>query len=148
MTLVKKTPRKEGLLAPVWSDFFDTDRFFSNRWLMNEPDVFMPAVNIKENEKGFNVELSAPGFSKKDFKIDVEDDFLTISAEKEQEKNESNDRFTRKEFSSTSFSRTFSLPQNADENHIDAVYNNGILQLNIAKRENDKPLSKKQIKIS
>lgn len=147
MSLVKR-PAKEGLLAPMWSDFFDTDRFFSNRWLMNEPGMFIPAVNIKENEKGFNVELSVPGFSKKDFKIAVEEDFLTISAEKEEEKNESNDRFTRKEFSSTSFSRSFSLPQNADEDRIEAVYNNGILQLNIAKKEKDKPLSKRQIKIS
>lgn len=147
MTLVK-TSRKEGLLAPVWSDFLDTDRFFSNRWLANDPDMFMPAVNIKENDKSFNVELSAPGFSKEDFKVSVEDDCLTISAEKEEEKSESGERFTRKEFSSASFSRMFSLPQNADEDRIDAVYNNGILQLNIAKREKDKPLSKKQIKIS
>ena len=147
MSLVK-TSRNEGLLAPVWSDFFDTDRFFSNRWPMHEPGMFTPAVNIKENEKGFNIELSAPGFSKKDFKVGVEEGFLTISAEKEEEKNESTERFTRKEFSSTSFSRSFSLPQNADEDRIEAVYNNGILQLEIAKKEKDKPLSKKQIKIS
>jgi HSP20 family protein len=147
MTFVK-TSKNEESLVPVRSDFFDADRFFSNRRFLHEQDLFMPAVNIQENPKGFRIELAAPGFSKKDFKISIEDTSLIISAEKETEKIASSDRFTRREFSSTSFSRTFNLPQNTDEDQIDAAYVHGILQLNIAKKEKDKPFSKKHIQIS
>ncbi len=87
------------------------------------------------------------GSAKKDFKIAVEDDCLTISAEKEEEKNESNHRFTRKEFSYNSFTRSFTLPQTVNADKIDATYNDGILKLSIPKKEETKLLPKKEIKI-
>lgn len=141
-----KTSKNEELTAPNWSDFF-TDRVFSNLWPFHGTDLF-PAVNIKESDEAFHTEMAVPGFSKKDFKIDVEGSYLTISAEKERETNESNERYTKKEFESKSFSRTFNLPENVDEDKIEAVYQEGMLQLTIPKKEKSKPTLKKKIQIS
>ncbi len=141
-----KTSKNEELAAPDWSDFF-TDRVFSNLWPFQGMDLF-PAVNIKESNDAFHTEMAVPGFSKKDFKIDVEGSYLTISAEKERETNESNERYTKKEFESKSFSRTFNLPGNVDEDKIEAIYQEGILQLTIPKKEKSKPTLKKKIQIS
>ena len=141
-----KTSRKEELAAPLWSDFF-ADRLFSNRWPFNGQEPF-PAVNVSEGDEAFQAEFEVPGFGREDFKIDVEDNCLTVSAEKEAEKNESGQRFTKKEFERTSFSRTFSLPQNVDDEKIEAFYNHGILRLTLPKKEKRKPDSKKEIKVS
>lgn len=141
-----KTSENEELMVPLWSDFF-TDRFFSNRWPFNGQDLF-PAVNIKESDEAFHTELAVPGFTKKDFKIDVEGSYLTISADKEHEKSESNERYTKKEFERKSFSRTFNLPQNVDEDKIEATYQEGMLQLTIPKKEKSKPTLRKKISVS
>ncbi len=146
MSLIKT--RKNGEQFPsVLSDFFDTDKFFNNRWLENEFKETIPSVNIRENGKEFNVEIAAPGFSKNDFKVSLEDNVLTISAEKKEEKKEENERYTRKEFSYNSFSRSFTVPQTASSEKIDAKYADGILKLCIPKKEEAKTLPKKEIKV-
>lgn len=146
MSLIKT--RKSGDLFPtVLSDFFDTDKFFNTRWMEREFEQTLPSVNIKENGKEFNIELAAPGFSKSDFKINVEENVLTISAEKKDEVKEENERFTRKEFSYNSFSRSFTLPQIVNGEKIDAKYADGILKLCIPKKEEAKTLPKKEIKV-
>src|ERR1051326_2508094 len=109
MTLVKS--KNNDLLPSVFSDVFDTDKFFGNDWFEKEFEKRVPAVNIKENGKEFKVELAVPGFSKNDIKVNLDGDVLTISAEKKEEKKEEKERFTRKEFSYNSFSRSFTLPQ-------------------------------------
>jgi len=147
MTLVKTKP-KGTLIPSVFSDFFDTDRFFGPRWFEREFEDTLPAVNIKENNKQFNIEFAAPGFTKSDFKVNVENDVLTISAEKEMEKRNDNERFTKREFSYSSFSRSFTLPQNANAEKVDAKYENGILKLALPKKEETKVSSKKEIKVS
>ena len=124
MTLVK-TNKNGNPFPSVLSDFFDNDKFFSNRFFEKEFERSLPAVNIKENNNEFNIEFAAPGFNKNDFKINVEENMLTISAEKEEEKNEEKNRFTRKEFSYNSFSRSFTLPQTVNADKIDAKYNEG-----------------------
>lgn len=147
MTLVKSN--KNGNFFPtLLSDFFDNDKFFSNRWLEKEFAQSLPSVNVKENSNEFNVELAVPGFKKNDFKISVDENTLTISAEKQEEKNEEKERFTRKEFSYNSFSRSFTLPQTVNAGKIDAKYNDGILKLNIPKKEEAKTLPKKEIKVA
>jgi HSP20 family protein len=147
MTLVKTKPK--GITIPsVFSDFFDTDRFFSPRWFEREFAETLPAVNIKENGKQFSIELAVPGFGKDDFKINVEGDVITISAEKKEEKKDESERFTRHEYSYNSFSRTFTLPQNANAEKVDARYDNGILKLVLPKKEEAKPSSRKEIKVS
>jgi HSP20 family protein len=145
---VVKTKKNGSTLPSVWSDFFDNSNFFSNRWFEKEFDQTLPAVNIIENENEFNIEFAVPGFNKNDFKVNVEDNLLTISAEKQDETKEENERFTRKEFSYNSFSRSFTLPQTVNGNNIDAKYTDGILKLNIPKKEEVKKLPKKQIKVA
>ena len=141
-----KTSKKGELTIPHWSDLF-ADLTLPDKWPFHGRDLF-PAMNVKESDEAFQTEMAAPGFSKKDFKISVEGSYLTISAEKENEKTESNERYTKKEFEQTSFSRTFNLPHNIDEDKIVATYNDGILHLNIPKKEKSKTSQKKKIKIS
>ena len=147
MTLVR-TKNSGNLIPSVFSDLLDTDRFFNTDWFEKEFASRVPAVNIKENGKEFKIELSVPGFSKNDFKVNVEGDILTIRAEKEEEKKEESERFTRKEFSYSSFSRSFTLPQAANGEKIDAKYENGVLRLALPKKEEAKVSDKKEIKVS
>lgn len=124
------------------SDLFDfDDAFFNGR--MN-----VPPVNIAETQDQFRLELSVPGMKKDDFKVDIEDGILTISSEKEEERIENTKEYKRKEFSYSSFSRSFTLPDNADENNINAKYDNGMLQVSINKKEVTVSKPKKQIKVS
>ena len=146
MNLVKSN-KKEETFPTILSDFFDYDKFFGNRWFEKEFNQTLPAVNIKEDGKKFDIEFAAPGYDKGDFKINVEDNTLTISAEKKEEKNEENKRFTRKEFSFNTFSRSFTLPQTANADKIDAKYKDGILNLQIPKKEEAKAQTKKEIKV-
>src|SRR5690606_30001297 len=87
-----------------------------------------------EHEKNFEIELAAPGMKKEDFNITVENGVLTISSEKEEKKEETEKNYTRKEFSYSSFTRSFTLPENVSEDEIKAHYENGILKLVVAKR--------------
>jgi len=102
----------------------------------------MPAVNLSENEEGYNVEVVAPGYRKEDFKLKVNDDVLTISAESKNEKlEEKGTEYSRREYTCSSFTRSFQLPDNAKDDSIAAKYNDGILQIMI-------PKSKKEVKSS
>jgi HSP20 family protein len=119
------------------SDFFDDERFFNSPWLRGQS---MPAVNIREANDHYEVELAAPGYQKSDFNISTENGLLTISAEKKAEKEKKDDNYTRKEFEYSSFQRSFSLPENVSEEDIQARYEEGVLKLSIAKRkEQTKP---------
>ncbi len=149
MSLLK---RNNGALLPsfsslpsLWSDIFD-DRIFN----VGVPEVsgFMPAVNIKETKNDFQLEVSAPGFSKNDFKVKVEDDVMTISADKKEEKEEKNERYTRREFYHNTFSRSFTLPSSVKIDKVEAHYENGILQLQIPKKEESKATLVKEVAIS
>lgn len=134
MSLIKSNGSKA--LKTVLSDFFDTDRFFNDRFFrdFSIDTEWVPAVNIVENGKDFAVELSAPGFKKEDFKITVENGILNISAETKKEKEEKDKNYTRQEFRYDAFSRSFTLPENASEEKIDAKYEDGILKLSLAKK--------------
>jgi HSP20 family protein len=137
-----------GSLPSVWSDFFDNDRFFGNR-LFGQGERSLPAVNIRENTDEFDLEFAAPGYKKEDFKIHLDDNRLTISAEHKSESktDNENDRFTRREFSYSSFSRSFTLPQHTDPDKIDAKYTDGILKVCIPKKEEAKALPRKEIRV-
>jgi HSP20 family protein len=131
--------RKTGSILPMLRDDIFTNRFltpglfdFDDFWGETIADV--PLANIKETDKDFKVELCVPGFKKEDFKIDIEDRTLTISSERE-EKKEDDKEYRRREFSYSSFSRTLQLPQNVDENKINAKYDNGMLELTLPKKE-------------
>ena len=142
MSLVKRTdwPRGNSLLA----DLFDNDRFFASPWLSGRN---MPAVNIKESEKNYEVELAVPGYDKKDFEISIDNGLLTVSGEKSEESEKKEDNYTRREFGFSSFSRSFNLPTNINEENIDAKYADGVLKLTIAKKQESSGKSRKQISI-
>lgn len=137
---------------PMWpklfTDFFDRDWMdFTNR-NFSTTNTTLPAVNIKEDDEGFEVEMAAPGLGKKDFKIELHNNVLTISSEKQIE-NETTEgqEFTRREFSYQSFSRSFTLPDIVAGDKINARYENGLLKVSIPKKEEAKPKPPKQIQI-
>jgi HSP20 family protein len=121
---------------------------FENLWGSDliEDEMFkkakLPAVNVKETDKSYDIEVAVPGMKKEDFNIAVENKVLTISADLKEEKEEKDDKYTRREFVSTSFKRSFSLPENVDENNIQAHYENGILKVTVPKVQEQKPEKK------
>ncbi len=133
----------------LFDQLFDTDMFdWSNR-NYSETNTTVPSVNIKENADAFNVEMAVPGFDKKDFKIALDHNVLTISSEKKVEnETKEGERFTRHEYSYQSFSRSFTLPEAANGDKISAKYDNGILNVEIPKREEAKPKPMRQIAIA
>lgn len=141
--------RFSNQLPTLFDRFFDNDVFdWSNR-NFSATNTTLPAVNIKEDADRFEVEIAAPGFSKKDFKIELDNDVLTISSEKEV-KNElkNEERFTRREFSYQSFTRSFTLPNTVHNDKISAKYDGGILKVSIPKKDEAKPKPIKKIEIS
>jgi len=108
----------------------------------------MPAVNIREDEKNYVLELAVPGIEKKDLKIDINEDVLTISSENKSESEESRDGYKRKEFSYSSFCRSFYIPENANRDKIEASYKDGILTVELPKQEEEKNKISRQVKIS
>ena len=108
----------------------------------------MPAVNIREDEKKYSLELAVPGIDKKDLKIDINEDVLKISSETKNETEESKDGYKRKEFSNSSFCRSFYIPENVDRDHIEANYRDGVLTVGLPKQEEEKSKITRQVKIS
>jgi HSP20 family protein len=142
------TKRNNGTFPSLFSDFFNTNRFFETS--IAEQNLFksIPSVNIVENDNTYRIELAAPGMTKTDFKVNVEKNILTISAEKKSESKQKSERYTRQEFSYTSFSRSFQLPEEAQDNAITGKYEGGILKLNVPKKAGAKKTPPKEIKIS
>jgi HSP20 family protein len=141
--------RNTNQIPSLFDRFFDGDMFdWSNRNFSNT-NTTIPSVNIKENADAFMVEVAAPGFEKGDFKIELNLNTLSISSEKKVE-NETREGevFTKREFSYQSFSRSFTLPQIADGDRIEANYQNGILTVLIPKREEAKPKPARMIEIN
>ncbi|NJN27931.1 MAG: Hsp20/alpha crystallin family protein [Cyclobacteriaceae bacterium] len=147
MTLVKR----DAGYAPALSNFFDD---FFTRDLFNWPSssatgTTIPSVNIYETDGDFHVEMAAPGMLKSDFKIELDNNVLTITSQKQSEnRDEDNKNYQRKEFSFQSFFRTFHLPDSAEAEKINAKYEDGILRLVIPKKEEAKRKPIKTIKIS
>jgi len=127
------------------------DRFFSNDVFnrdYSETNTTLPSVNIKETEDKFGVEVAVPGFEKEDFNIELNNNELTISSEKkEKHEDKEDERYTRREFSYQSFRRSFTLPDTVDGEKISAKYTNGVLHVDIPKREEAKPKPARLIEI-
>lgn len=132
----------------LFNHFMDNDLFdWSSRHYSNT-NTTIPAVNIREDHDGYDVEMAAPGLEKKDFKVELNNQVLTISSVKQLE-NETKDeqRFTSREFSYQSFSRSFTLPNTVEQDNIKAKYEDGLLRVSIPKKEEAKPKPPKQIQI-
>ena len=144
MTLVKFNPKSTHSLMPGFNDVFDSilnDTFFSDRMMTK-----VPAANISESADHFHVELAAPGLKKEDFKLKLERDVLSISVEQVHEDQKQERNYAKREYSYSSFVRSFTFPEMADQNGIEAKYNDGVLCIDIPKREEAKVQSR-QIEI-
>jgi len=108
---------------------------------------YVPAVNVKETDSGYELEMAIPGRKKDDFKIEIDKEVLTISSEITKEENETEDNYTRKEFSFSSFKRVFTLPDTVDADKINASYEDGILRFALPKKEEALPKPKRLIEI-
>ncbi len=143
MSLIKRTDRLPFLL----DDFFNTD------WLggtnVSKIGFNSPAVNVREADNDFTIELAAPGLTKDSFNIELDNDVLHISSETASQKETKDEgKYTRKEFSYSTFKRSFNLPDTVDSARIEASYDNGILVLTLPKKEEAKVQPKRLIDIS
>lgn len=146
MTLVKYKKTRLPWYNSMFTDLLESDRLLTNDLLME--NKWIPAMNVKETEDLFEIEMAAPGFTKKDFEISIENGLLKISAEKEEEMKEEVDDYTRREFNYNSFLRSFTLPENVNEEEmIDATYNRGILKLVLNKIHIDEITPKRVIEV-
>ncbi|HSN50430.1 MAG TPA: Hsp20/alpha crystallin family protein [Bacteroidales bacterium] len=142
MTLIKWSNRNNPI-SDMFSNFFDTDfvDYFNRRSID-------PAANIIEHPDSFELNLAAPGMKKEDFKINLENNILTISSEIKEEESDDKKNFTRREFYYGSFSRSFTLPKTIDLEKIKADYETGLLKVMLPKREDERLDIRKEIKIS
>ena len=133
MNTLMRTTRMPSLRS-MMEDFWNTESLFGKS-LFNNDGGDLPAVNIKETDITFEIEVAAPGYKKEDFKVDIDNGMLTISAENKNESEESKENYTRREFSYSSFSRSFSLPETVKEEDVKAKYENGLLHMTLKKSE-------------
>ena len=145
MALVKFSNEKgSNALMPGFNDIFES--FFNDSFISDRMISRVPGVNISETPEEYHIELAAPGLKKEDFKVNLEHNMLTISAEHRSESTENDKKYNKREFSYNSFVRSFALPETADDARIEATYVDGILKINVAKKEEAKSVSR-QIEI-
>lgn len=133
MTLIKSK-------FPAWPELSD---FFEDEWFKGRINGdWSPAVNVVDNKDNYEVEMAAPGFNKSDFNVSVQNGLLTIEAKTEKEEEEKKKNYTRKEFTSKSFSKSFTLPEDVTEDDIEAKYEDGVLKMTLKKTEKQLPPKK------
>jgi HSP20 family protein len=133
MTLVRYS-KPRNVFPNLINEFFNDDFFMGGRLMENS---FVPSANVKENSKAFVIELSAPGFNKKDINIEVDDKMLKIYSEIKNEVENKDESIIKREFHYNSFERSFQLPENVNADNIKANYNDGILNIEIPKMEKE-----------
>jgi HSP20 family protein len=138
---------RRSSLPSFVDDFFGRD-MVSNFFNDFQTGINIPAVNIIEGKDDFRIEVAAPGLDKNDFSIDVKNNVLFISCEKEEKKEDENEKIMRREFSYSSFSRSFSLPNTINPDKISAKHRDGVLTISIPKREEAKEKPPKKIAIA
>jgi len=137
MTLVKfNNGLKNNAVNPFFNDVLDS--LLNDSYIGNKLVARVPAVNIAETENEFQIELAAPGLKKEDFKINLDKNVLTVSSEKKSESVDEGKKFSKREYSYSSFSRSFTLPESADHSKIEADYTDGVLKLTVTKKEEAK----------
>lgn len=149
MTIVKRNGNFQNQFPTAFDDFFNRDIFNWSLTNYSDTNTTIPAVNIKETADNYEVEVAAPGMTKKDFRVQLEGNILTISSEKSKQKEHSEDaRYSTREFSYQSFSRTFNLQKDVvDTEKIQAKYEEGVLLLLIPKKENARQKQPRLIEI-
>jgi len=149
MTLVKRNNNYYPTFPSFFDNFFNRNLMDWENWNYSDTNTTIPAVNVKEDNDKFQIEVAAPGMKKEDFRLKLENNVLTISSEKKDEKEVKKENYSRKEFSYQSFQRSFNLPEGQIQSeNITAKYNDGILIIELPKREEVKPQPLKEITIS
>jgi len=138
--------RNKRFLPGFSDDFFGKD--FMTDVFDSSVNKTIPEVNVLENSDTFMIEVAAPGLDKSDFKIDINNNVLTISSEKESKQEDEKEKYIRREFSYSTFQRSFSLPDSVNQDKIKANHKDGILKIDIPKRDEAKEKPKREIKIS
>jgi HSP20 family protein len=148
MTPAKKMGNASLSVPMLFDDFFSRELFNWGNSNFSNTKTTVPSVNIKETSESFEVEVAAPGMEKKDFNITLDGNLLTISSQKEHRSQNTEDNYTRREFSYQSFQRSFELPKDVvNEEGITAGYENGVLHLTVPKREEAKQKAPRMIEI-
>lgn len=150
MSLIKRNSWLFPDMPTFFNDFITKDLWdwgVNNNSLTN---TTIPAINVRETNDNFEVEVAAPGMQKNDFKVELDGNMLTVRSERQDQREEKeNEKYTRREFSYQSFQRTFQLQKDVvDEEKIQAKYENGLLHLIIPKKEQAKQRPPKMIEIS
>ena len=138
MALVKFPSRAldSNRISPYVNSIFDS--LFDDSSLATGFTKSVPAINISEDEDAFTIELAAPGLQKSDFIIQLDKGEITVSVEQKEEAATTGKQYSKREFSYSAFSRSFTLPETIDYNNIDAAYTDGILYVTIGKKEESK----------
>jgi len=148
MTLVKTSEKMFPTFPSFFDNWFSRDLMDWNNSNFSSTNSTLPAVNIRENNDSFLIEVAAPGLSKENFKLNLDRNRLVISSEQKTEKNENDKKYSRREFSYQSFERSFTLPEGSvDNDKISAKYTDGILLVTLPKREEVKPKPAREIEI-
>lgn len=147
MSLVKRNYYNVPTLNRFFDDFFTKDLYRNGEDPSSRLNT-QPAVNVKENDKSFDLELAAPGLGKGDFNIEVNNDVLSISFEKKTDNEVKEEDYNVREFGYQSFKRSFTLPETVNADKIQAKYEHGVLGLTIPKKPENQPQPVKTIKIS
>ena len=142
MNLIRRT--SNPLFPSLLDEFFGSDTPFPG--LSNRSSI--PSVNISETDTNFELALAAPGKTRKDFNVELDDHVLTISSDFRHEDKSNMEQYTRREFRYDNFQRSFRLPETIDFEGIKAKYENGIMTINLPKHEEAIPEPKKQIEIN
>lgn len=124
--------------------------FFGNEWIEHHAKNAIPAVNIIESDKMYEVEIAAPGLTKDDFNIHIDDDnrlVITVEEKKENEEKDKKGKYLRREFTYSQFRQTLALPDNVEHDKIDACQKNGILTIKIPKKPAPAPKEPKKIDV-
>ena len=150
MSIVKRGGWPYSDMPGLFNDFFSRDLWNWGLENNSTTNTSIPSINVKETNNHYEVELAAPGMEKKDFKIELNGNMLTISSERQSEwEDKEDERYTRREFSYQSFQRSFQLPKDVvDEDKIQAKYENGLLHLTIPKKEHAKQRPPRMIEIA
>ena len=149
MTLARLSENMFPSFPSLFNRFFEGDLMDWSSSNFAGSDSTLPAVNIKETDHDYLIEVAAPGMKKEDFKVNYDNGRLTISSEKKEENEEKNGKYTRKEYSYQSFQRSFTVPESmVNGEKINARYSDGVLNITLPKRDELKPKPAKEIKIS
>jgi HSP20 family protein len=146
MSIVERKHQLNPLQKSFWNDLFDRELAWPS--LLRDGEM-LPAINIKESENQYDLDLAVPGYKKDDFNVSIEKGVLTIKAEVKEEKEEKKDGYSRKEFSYRSFERNFALPDHVNEDSVQSKYENGLLHIILPKISKEVDVEKrKNISIS